>query len=102
MLAEDYEGKVWVVDNQRISVTQRQSVLDAKMLAEAGKSAQEIYDILMANKMDSSIYIMLDTLYYLKKGGRIDRFLCRRQNLFFHRLCCTRRNSSLSHQSPVT
>ena len=61
MLAEDYEGKVWVVDNQRISVTQRQSVLDAKMLAEAGKSAQEIYDILMANKMDSSIYIMLDT-----------------------------------------
>lgn len=71
MLAKEYEGKVWVVDNQRISVTQRQSVLDAKMLAEAGKTAQEIYDILMANKMESSIYIMLDTLYYLKKGGRI-------------------------------
>ena len=71
MLAQDYDGKVFVVDNQRISVTQRQSVLDAIMLAEAGKSGQEIYDKLMENKMESSIYIMLDTLYYLKKGGRI-------------------------------
>lgn len=73
MLASDepYEGKVWVVDNQRISVTQRQSVLDAKMLAEAGKEPQEIVDMLMANKMESSIYIMVDTLEYLKKGGRI-------------------------------
>ena len=71
MLAQDYDGKVFVVDNQRISVTQRQSVLDAMMLAEAGKSGQEIYDKLMENKMESSIYIMLDTLYYLKKGGRI-------------------------------
>ena len=71
MLAQDYDGKVFVVDNQRISVTQRQSVLDAMMLAEAEKSAQEIYDKLMENKMESSIYIMLDTLYYLKKGGRI-------------------------------
>lgn len=73
MLAGDepYEGKVWVVDNQRISVTLRQSVLDAKMLAEAGKEPQEIVDILMANKMESSIYIMVDTLEYLKKGGRI-------------------------------
>ncbi len=71
MLAADYDGKVFVVDNQRISVTQRSSALDAKMLADAGKSAQEIYDALMENKMESSIYIMLDTLYYLKKGGRI-------------------------------
>lgn len=73
MLASDepYEGKVFVVDNQRISVTQRQSVLDAKMLAEAGKTPEEIVDILMANKMESSIYIMVDTLEYLKKGGRI-------------------------------
>ncbi len=72
MLAkENYEGKVFVVDNQRISVTQRQSALDAKMLADAGLDAQEICDRLMENKMDSSIYIMLDTLYYLKKGGRI-------------------------------
>ncbi|BAK46235.1 hypothetical protein CXIVA_02680 [Clostridium sp. SY8519] len=71
MLAQDYDGKVFVVDNQRISVTQRQSVLDALMLAKAGKSGQEIYDALMENKMESSIYIMLDTLQYLKKGGRI-------------------------------
>ena len=71
MLAQDYEGKVFVVDNQRISVTQRQSVMDAMELAAAGKSGQEIYGKLMENKMESSIYIMLDTLYYLKKGGRI-------------------------------
>lgn len=71
MLAQDYEGKVFVVDNQRISVTQRQSVMDAMELAAAEKSGQEIYDKLMENKMESSIYIMLDTLYYLKKGGRI-------------------------------
>ena len=71
MLAQDYDGKVFVVDNQRISVTQRQSVMDAMELAAAGKSGQEIYDKLMENKMESSIYIMLDTLYYLKKGGRI-------------------------------
>ncbi len=73
MLANDepYEGKVFVVDNQRISVTLRQSVLDAKMLAEAGKTPEEIVEILMANKMESSIYIMVDTLEYLKKGGRI-------------------------------
>ena len=71
MLAQDYEGKVWVVDNQRISVTMRQSAIDAKNLADAGRSAQEIYDALMENKMQSSIYIMLDTLTYLRKGGRI-------------------------------
>lgn len=68
---DDYEGKVFVVDNQRISVTQRQSVLDAKAMADAGKSAKEIHDYLMDTKFDSSIYIMLDTLKYLKKGGRI-------------------------------
>ncbi len=71
VLAQDYEGKVYVVDNQRISVTQRQSAMDALMLAEAGKSGKEIYDKLMENAHDSSIYIMLDTLYYLKKGGRV-------------------------------
>jgi DegV family protein with EDD domain len=71
MLSDDYDGKVQVVNNQRISVTQRQSVLDAKMLAEQGKSAAEIHKILEDAKFDSSIYIMLDTLYYLKKGGRI-------------------------------
>ncbi|MCR5556915.1 MAG: DegV family protein [Butyrivibrio sp.] len=68
---EEYEGKVFVVDNQRISVTQRQSALDAKAMADAGYSAKEIVDKLIETKFDSSIYIMLDTLYYLKKGGRI-------------------------------
>ena len=71
MLAEDYEGKVEVVNNQRISVTQRQSVLDARQMAERGKTAGEIKEYLEATKFDSSIYIMLDTLKYLKKGGRI-------------------------------
>lgn len=71
MLADDYEGEVQVVDNQRISVTQRQSVLDAIELAKEGKTAVQIKEILEANKFESSIYIMLDTLKYLKKGGRI-------------------------------
>lgn len=71
MLAEDYDGKVVVVNNQRISVTMRQSVLDAIELAEAGKSAAEIQTILEEQKMESSIYIMLNTLTYLKRGGRI-------------------------------
>ena len=71
MLAQDYDGKVYVVNNQRISVTQRQSVLDALLLAENGKSGAQIKDILEEDKFNSSIYIMLDTLYYLKKGGRI-------------------------------
>ena len=71
MLAQDYDGKVQVVNNQRISVTQRQSCLDAKLLAAKGMNAREIKDFLEADKFNSSIYIMLDTLYYLKKGGRI-------------------------------
>ncbi len=71
MLAQDYEGKVQVVNNQRISVTQRQSALDALQLAKDGKSAEEIKTFLEEDRFNSSIYIMLDTLYYLKKGGRI-------------------------------
>lgn len=71
VLAKDYNGKVQVVNNQRISVTQRQSVLDAISLVEAGKTAEEIKDILEKSKYDSSIYITLDTLKYLKKGGRV-------------------------------
>ena len=70
-LSDDYDGKVQVVNNQRISVTMRQSVIDAKALADKGKNAEEIKDILEAHKMDSSIYITLETLKYLKKGGRI-------------------------------
>ena len=71
MLAEEYDGRVQVVNNQRISVTQRQSCLDAKQLASKGMRAKEIKEILEKDKFNSSIYIMLDTLYYLKKGGRI-------------------------------
>lgn len=69
--ARDYGGKVFVADNQRISVTQKQSVFDALKMAEEGKSGEEIKDYLEATKKDSSIYIMVDTLKYLKKGGRI-------------------------------
>lgn len=71
MLAEDYDGKVQVVNNQRISVTMKLSVFDAKTLADVGKSATEIKEILEAMKFESTIYIMVDTLEYLKKGGRI-------------------------------
>ncbi len=71
MLSQEYEGRVQVVDNQRISVTQRQSVLDAKELAAQGRGAKEIREILEREKLNSSIYIMVDTLSYLKKGGRI-------------------------------
>ena len=70
-LARDYNGKVQVVDNQRISVTQKQSVMDALTLVQAGKSAAEIREILEAERRESSIYITLETLKYLKKGGRI-------------------------------
>ena len=71
MLAEDYDGKVEVVNNQRISVTQKRSVLDALEMAERGLSARQIREELERVRFESSIYIMLDTLHYLKKGGRI-------------------------------
>lgn len=70
-LSAEYEGKVQVVNNQRISVTQRQSVLDALELAKRGLNAAQIKEVLEEDKFNSTIYIMLDTLYYLKKGGRI-------------------------------
>ncbi len=71
MLSRDYDGRVQVVDNQRISVTQRQSVLDALTLRDQGLDAVRIKEILEAEKGNSSIYITLETLKYLKKGGRI-------------------------------
>ena len=71
MLAEDFDGKVFVVNNQRISITQRQSVLDALEMAADGMSGKEIYDVLMREKLEASIYITVDTLKYLKKGGRV-------------------------------
>lgn len=71
VLAREFKNKVMVVDNQRISVTQRQSVLDAIELAKAGKTAEEIKEYLERESHESSIYITLETLKYLKKGGRI-------------------------------
>lgn len=68
---ERFKGKVYVIDNQRISITQKQSVFDAMKLANEGKSGKEIADWLMDTKMKSSIYIMVDTLKYLRKGGRL-------------------------------
>ncbi len=70
-LSQDFDGRVEVVNNQRISITQRRSVMDAIALAEQGKSAAEIRKQLEQEKMESSIYITLTTLKYLKKGGRI-------------------------------
>lgn len=68
---QEFIGRVFVADNKRVSITQRQCVMDAlKMIAE-GKNAQEIRDWLMETKAQSSIYIMVDTLKYLKKGGRL-------------------------------
>ena len=71
MLAEDYDGRVEVVNNQRISITQVSSVVDAQKLAAAGKSAAEIRAVLEEEALQASIYITLTTLKYLKKGGRI-------------------------------
>ena len=73
MLSDDdaYRGKVYVVDNHRISVPQLQSVYDAGAMAEEGKTAAEIKEILEKEALDASIYIAVDTLKYLKKGGRI-------------------------------
>lgn len=68
---DEFEGRVFVANNQRISITQRRSAEDAMYMAKQGKSAEEIRDILEADKFNSSIYIMLETLYYLKKGGRL-------------------------------
>ena len=70
-LAQDYDEKVQVVNNQRISVTEEQSVYDAIKLRDEGKSAAEIRQVLEKEKMQASIYITVDTLKYLKKGGRI-------------------------------
>lgn len=70
-LAEDYDGRVQVADNRRISLTQRCAVMDAMALAQAGHSAAEIKRILEEQAMDACIYITVDTLKYLRKGGRV-------------------------------
>lgn len=70
-LAREFGEKVQVVDNQRVSVTMQQSVMEAIALAKDGKSAKEIKEILEKEARESSIYLVVDTLKYLKKGGRI-------------------------------
>ena len=70
-MAKDFGGRVHVVNNQRISVTQYQSVMDAREMAEAGLSGKKIKARLETEKLESSIYIMVNNLKYLKKGGRI-------------------------------
>ncbi len=71
MLSAEYKDRVFVVDNQRISITQRQSTLDALAMAEAGMDGKAIHDMLMRERLEASIYITVDTLKYLKKGGRV-------------------------------
>ncbi|MCR5107860.1 MAG: DegV family EDD domain-containing protein [Lachnospiraceae bacterium] len=67
---DDYEGRVFVVDNHRISVTLRGSVMDAKRLSDSGRSGAEIKDILEAMRNDSVVYLGVDTLEYFMKTGR--------------------------------
>jgi len=71
MLADDYDGKVQVVNNKRVSVMQKSSVLDALRLAEQGKTAAEIKEVLEAETLNARAFITVDTLKYLKKGGRV-------------------------------
>ena len=71
MLAWEYGNNVQVVDNHRISVTQRQSVQDALILAENGYGAKDIKDMLEKTAYESIIYVGVETLEYLKKGGRV-------------------------------
>lgn len=70
-LADDFNGKVFVINNKRISVTQRQSVLEAISLRNKGFAGKEIAELLNQYALNASIYITVDTLKYLKKGGRI-------------------------------
>lgn len=71
LFAQDYDGRVQVVDNHRISVTQRESVVSALRLAEQGHDAGQIKDFLEKHAYDASIYITVDSMEYLKKGGRV-------------------------------
>ncbi|MCD7806395.1 MAG: DegV family protein [Lachnospiraceae bacterium] len=70
-LSKEYEGKVYVADNHRISVTQWAAALHARKLASLGKTAAWIKETLEQTAYDASIYITVDTLDFLKKGGRI-------------------------------
>ena len=70
-LANDFGGRVYVVDNHRVSISLKESIYDAVKLREAGKTAAEIKDYLVNTSADSSIYIAVDTMKFLKKGGRV-------------------------------
>lgn len=70
-IAKEYDGKVFVVDNHRISVPLKESVLDALTLCQQGKTGAEIKEILEKVGGHSSIYIAVDTMKYLKRGGRV-------------------------------
>ena len=70
--AKEYEGRVAIADNHRISVTQRQSVMDAILLAKAGNDARRIKEILEETAYDSVVYLTVDTLDYLRKTGRVN------------------------------
>lgn len=70
-LAQDYDGRVLVVDNHRISVPLKQAVLEAVRLRDAGRTAREIADRLMEKALESHIYITVEDLSFLKKTGRI-------------------------------
>lgn len=72
MFAQDYEGRVFIADNHRISVTQRQSVMDARLLAQSGMSASMIKQRLEETAYDSVVFLAVDTLDYLKKTGRVN------------------------------
>ena len=71
LFAQDYDGRVQVVDNHRISVTQKESVISALRLVEQGYDAGQIRDFLEKHAYDASIYITVDSMEYLKKGGRV-------------------------------
>ena len=71
LFAQDYDGKVQVVDNHRISVTQRESVISALRLAKQGHNGEQIKEFLEKHAYDASIYITVDSMEYLKKGGRV-------------------------------
>lgn len=71
LFAQDYDGRVQVVDNHRISITQKESVISALRLVEQGYDAGQIRDFLEKHAYDASIYITVDSMEYLKKGGRV-------------------------------
>ena len=72
MFARDYDGRVVIADNHRISVTQRQAVMDAVLLADTGMSAGQIKDKLEETAYDSVVYLTVDTLDHLRKTGRVN------------------------------